>query len=80
MARLRIPEYVEVEIKKAGGEIVAQGHNGTGHVDVEFKLPNGVKSKWSLPHLGKCDPRAFMNNKSQLRHYLRGMCEKEARA
>lgn len=68
-----LPDYVREELERRGIAILNVGVNGSGHDCVEFVGPNGVGVfKWSWPRgNGHSDPRAFRNNRSQLRRHLR---------
>jgi hypothetical protein len=68
----RAPDYVLRELENSGFRVVSQvERGGGGHYCVRFTRPGLGECKWSFPDPKRCDPHGVMNNRSELRHYIR---------
>jgi hypothetical protein len=75
--RRLIPPLILDEIKGWGIVISSVERDGTNHARLVFPFL-GRNIKWSVPCEGRCERRAVMNNRSQLRHHLRRVKNGEA--
>ena len=73
-----IPDYVASELSEHKLAIIRKFKSGAGHWTVEFTSPTGDGTcRWSWPSPSKCRPRSMMNNRSELRRYIRSLeCRK----
>jgi hypothetical protein len=68
------PDYLDDLLTEAKATlIVGPTINGKGHPQARFRLPSGREFRWSWPTGRSDDPRAKLNNRSQLKRFLRGL-------
>lgn len=68
-----MPDHIATELKARDYVIVGSVYKtGSNHWAVQFTKPGFGTARWQWPKLdGKSDPRAMLNNRSQLRNFLR---------